>query len=92
MPQAVFARLRGLAARAIIGSHATMSPLLALSAVTTLVQDPQLYCLLRQLHLLRRTLSYDPELFFSVLKVASSPPPKQALGPGTALAGALCSH
>ena len=33
--------------------------------------------------------SHDPGLFFSVLKVASRLPPKQTLGPGTALAGAL---
>ena len=90
LPMATFSKLRGLAARAMVGYHATLSPHLALSAITTLVQDPQLYCLLRQLHLLRRTFRRDPGLFFSVLKLASLPPQKHVMGPGTAIAGALC--
>ena len=89
LPLTTLSKLRGLASRAMVGHHAALSPHLALCAITTLVQDPPLYCLLRQLHLLRRTFRRDPGLFFSVLKLASLPPLKHVMGPGTAIAGAL---
>ena len=74
LPEATFARLRGQAARALVGPHATLSPHLALSALTTAVQDPQLYCLERQLQLLRKTCQRHPVCSFLCWK---SPPPIQ---------------
>ena len=78
--------LRGRAARALIGQHKVLSPLLALAAVTTAVMDPQPYCLLRQLTALRRVHLVDPQLATSVLQVACSERTQRTChGPATAL-------
>ena len=50
------AMLRSAAAFAFIGEHKTMSPFLALGAVTNRVQDPQLFLVEQQLQQLRRAL------------------------------------
>ncbi|CAE7513200.1 hypothetical protein AK812_SmicGene15941 [Symbiodinium microadriaticum] len=81
-----FQLLRGRAARALIGQHKVLSPLLALSAVTLSVMDPQPYCLLRQLCVLRRVSVADAQLADSVLSLAcTETPPRCSQGPATAL-------
>ena len=90
LPQYRFAQLRSLAARAMVGNHATMSPYLALSALTDRVQDPQAFCLARQLHALRRVADQDPGTAASLVATACAhPQARQAMGPSTALAIAL---
>ena len=64
-----------------------MSPALALSALTDRLQDPQAYCLTRQLHALRRVADQDPGLAATLVRVASERyHTRQAWGPATALA------
>ncbi|CAE7035963.1 unnamed protein product [Symbiodinium sp. CCMP2592] len=82
-------RLRGRAARAIVGHHKVLSPFLALSALSDVCQDPQVYCLEQQLQLLRRTCISEPDVALSVIEVASSGCAKSCQGPATALRQAL---
>ncbi|CAE7226235.1 RPL23A [Symbiodinium sp. CCMP2592] len=83
-------KLRSLAARAMVGNYKVLSPFLALAALTDTVQDPQLYCLERQLQQLRRACRHDEETAASiVLLAATSGPLRAAHGPATALALSL---
>ena len=82
--------LRGRAARTIVGQHTVLSPFLALAAISTSCQDPQLYCLDQQLQVLRRTCQLDSELGLSILEIACQTPAKRGYqGPATALRLAL---
>ena len=81
-----FRSLRTLASVALVGPYASASPYLTLAAVTTRVQDPQLYCLEAQLRALRRMWAFDPGAAASIQFWASRPDvPRRAYGPGTAL-------
>ncbi|OLQ15733.1 hypothetical protein AK812_SmicGene77 [Symbiodinium microadriaticum] len=78
--------LRGRAARAIVGNYAALSPHLTFALLAERVQDPQMYCLERQLALLRRACLYDPDTALSILDMATAPvPPRTAQGPATSL-------
>ena len=78
-------RLRTAAAYAIIGEHKTMSPFLALSAVTSAVQDPQLFLMEQQLQQLRRALWHDTETGLGVLEDLQRGNSRSAFGPSGAL-------
>ena len=81
-----FQLLRGKASRAVFGNHPVMSPHLALAAVTANVQDPQCYCLLRQLGALQRAFRTDVETAVSVVELAvRQRPQRSSHGPATAL-------
>ena len=79
------AAIRSAAAYAIIGEHKTMSPWLALGAVTDKVQDPQLYLLEQQLQMLRRALWLDLETGLGVLEDINRGRSRSAFGPAGAL-------
>ena len=81
--------LRCAAAYAIIGEHKTMSPMLALGAVTECVQDPQLYLIEQQLQQLRRSLWVDPDTALGVLEDNHKGRSRTAVGPASALRLAL---
>ena len=67
-----------------------MSPYLVLGALTSTVQDPQLYCLERQLQQLRRACRHDEETAASIVNLASTASPSRLVhGPATALARSL---
>ncbi|CAE7241088.1 unnamed protein product [Symbiodinium sp. CCMP2456] len=89
--QADLQLLRGRAARAVVGPHQILSPHIALSAVTSGVQDPQVYCLLRQLSALQRAFRVDVDTAVSVLHLATEQLDVRAShGPATALKLSLC--
>ena len=77
--------LRSAAAYALIGEHKTMSPLLALGAVTDKVQDPQLFLVEQQLQQLRRALWHDTATGLGVLEDISKGCSRSAFGPASAL-------
>ncbi|CAE7631403.1 unnamed protein product, partial [Symbiodinium sp. CCMP2456] len=81
-----FRKLRGSAARTIVGQYKVMSPFLALASISSSCQDPQLYCLEQQLQVLRRVSQQDADLALSVLELAALDPPHRVChGPATAL-------
>ena len=88
------AALRGKAARALIGPHHHVAPLIALSTLTGRCLDPEVYILTACLRALRRAFRVDPELAQSVLRtaVAASGLPQTVIGPGTALKAVLCRN
>ena len=79
------AGLRSAAAYALIGEHKTMSPLLALGAVTDKVQDPQLFLVEQQLQQLRRALWHDTATGLGVLEDVAKGCSRSAFGPAGAL-------
>ncbi|CAE6969160.1 ngoBIM [Symbiodinium sp. CCMP2592] len=85
------AQLRTEASRALIGQRASASPLLALSALTARVTDPEVYLLCQALLALQRLLVVDPALARQWLRctVQHFELPHRAIGPATALAGRL---
>ena len=86
LPAHDFRSLRTLASIALVGPCASASPYLTLAAVTTRVQDSELYCLEAQLRALRRMWAFDPGAATSIQFWASRPDvPRRAYGPGTAL-------
>ena len=79
------ASLRSAAAYALIGEHKTMSPLLALGAVTDKVQDPQIFVVEQQLQQLRRALWHDTATGLGVLEDIAKGCSRSAFGPAGAL-------
>ena len=78
-------KLRGRAARAVVGQHSVLSPFLALCTLSDVCQGPQVYCLDQQLQLLRRTCATEPDVALSILELASKQRAKSCQGPATAL-------
>ena len=85
-----FQKLRGAAARAIVGPYKVLSPHLTLTALASKVMDPELYCLYQKLVAFKRCCQHDPDTAMSILLRALQPRHKKtAHGPATALSLAL---
>ena len=84
-------RLRGMAARTLIGSHQQLSPYLALSAIVPGLQDPEVYILVAALRALCRAMRNRFPYAQSILDTAHSATgdPVSVVGPGTALKALL---
>ena len=84
-------RLRGTAARVLVGSHRSLSPLLALCTLTPHVQDPECFLLTQALRALRRLFHTDPGVAAEVLLAAvkASGHACSATGPASALKALL---
>ena len=84
-------RLRGTAARAMVGPHRALSPLLALVALSPHVQDPECYLLTQALRALRRLFHTNLEVAeaFLVAAMESSGHASWATGPASALKALL---
>ena len=80
-------RLRGTAARVLVGSYRALSPYLAMCVLAPQVQDPEAFLLTQALRSLRRQFLVNPELANSILRTAVDAPgsPCSAIGPATSL-------
>ena len=79
---------RSKAARAVCDTGPSQSPVLALSALTTKVMDPEVYLLVQAVMALRRAYRFQPSVAVVVWKSACEADvmQSQVCGPGTALA------